>query len=151
MPTKTGTPPSYSVDFKDRGQVSILHFSPYDVSQNILLVGLPNKILIGSVCIDDDLNFQILAEFNYGVYCSALALSPETIIDTPCPLLLFCAGGQDFDLNVFKSDLCDDTLCTVSTCKGLLAGFFLLSLGFVKCDKKLETTCDRSIFMFKNC
>lgn len=114
MPAKLGTLPSYNVDLKDWGQVSVLHFSQHEVSQNILLVGLPNKILVGLVNVDDDLEFKVFAEFNYVVYCTALALSPETVIHTSPPLLLFCAGGKDFNLCVFKSDLKDDNPCTVS-------------------------------------
>lgn len=54
---KSHSEPSFSVDLGDHGQIYAILFSPFEYSQDIILVAFSNKILLGAV------NFQVVTFF----------------------------------------------------------------------------------------
>lgn len=51
-PRKNENEPLYSTCLSQYGQITAVHFSPYEWSQNIILIAFPSKILVGHITID---------------------------------------------------------------------------------------------------
>ncbi|KAB0800098.1 hypothetical protein PPYR_07978 [Photinus pyralis] len=105
----SGSEPNYVINFEEAGLISVIHFSPYESSQDLLLIAFPTKILVTQLIIQDNVSLKELAQLHNGVTCTALALSSETSISTlPCNVV-FCVAGDDYKIRVFKSDLALDS------------------------------------------
>lgn len=53
------TKPSFELDFSDHGQIVSVVFSPYEYSQEVILVQFSNKIIVGTV------SFQVSVSFKF--------------------------------------------------------------------------------------
>ncbi|KAK4886425.1 hypothetical protein RN001_002696 [Aquatica leii] len=102
---KTATHPTFVTSFQETGQISVIHLSPYEISQDLILIAFPTKILLGQLIFQDTIEFKQLAEFNNEVASTALALSSETAINTLPQSVIFCSAGVDYKLRIYKSDL----------------------------------------------
>ncbi|KAK5643283.1 hypothetical protein RI129_007128 [Pyrocoelia pectoralis] len=97
--------PNYVINFEEAGLISVIHFSPYELSQDLLLIALPTKILVTQLIIQENISLKELAQMHNGVTCMALAISSETTINTFPHNVVFCSAGDDYKIRLFKSDL----------------------------------------------
>ncbi|RZC40989.1 nucleoporin Nup37 [Asbolus verrucosus] len=103
----------YKKDLSEYGQILAVEISPFVLSQDIILIGFETKILLGHLKIDEQLEFDILADFKHESRCTSLTISPETSISILPNNIIFTAAGSDYRLRVFKSDLRRDNACKV--------------------------------------
>ncbi|KAF5285623.1 hypothetical protein FQR65_LT13104 [Abscondita terminalis] len=116
------TQPDFVINFEESGQISIIHLSPYETSQDLLLIAFPAKILLAQLVIQNKIELKHLAKFNNEVACTALALSSETGINTLPQTVIFCSAGSDYKLRIYKSELGKELYCKV---------FFNISMLFI--------------------
>lgn len=139
--TKIFSEPSYLKNLSEYGQIIFILFSPYEASQDVLLVAFKEKILVGhldlsvrenvSYCLffmiinfkDNGIDITFLSEFPHPSRCTALSISPETLLTVKPSILTFCSAGSDFAIRVYNGDLADNNVCKVS--------FFLFNLMYV--------------------
>lgn len=58
---------------------------------------------------------KILTEFANPVRCTTLSISPDTSLTALPNQVIFCAGGNDFKLRIFSSDLEENNTCKVGS------------------------------------
>lgn len=56
---KIDTKPSFELDFADHGQIVSVAFSPYEYSQEVILIQFPNKIIVGVLSLQVNTNYLI--------------------------------------------------------------------------------------------
>lgn len=57
------TKPSFELDFSDHGQIVAVVFSPYEYSQEVILIQFSNKVIVGVV------SFQVSTSFSFIRLC----------------------------------------------------------------------------------
>ncbi|XP_017772692.1 PREDICTED: nucleoporin Nup37 [Nicrophorus vespilloides] len=98
------------VDFSNYGNILRVTFSPFEWSQDLLIIAFPNKIIVVHFKYNDTLELQILSEFHYGGLCTAISISPETNI-LPLNIKFCIANTKEFVLQVFSKE--EDSLCKI--------------------------------------
>ncbi|KAK9873054.1 hypothetical protein WA026_020788 [Henosepilachna vigintioctopunctata] len=107
--------PLYTKDMSEYGQICCIEVSQFDWSQDVILLGFVNKILLGYLKFTDIVEVEIISEFPFPCRCSCLSISMETNISALPSVVLFCAAGTDFKIRVIQTDLSDDSSCKVLT------------------------------------
>ncbi|KAG5876269.1 hypothetical protein JTB14_013006 [Gonioctena quinquepunctata] len=105
--------PFYVEDLSDHGQILHIQFSPFEWSQDVLLVGFKKKILLTHLDLVDAIRMKIVSEFQHPARCTTLSISPDTSLSTLPNKAVFCVGGNDFKLRIITSNLADDNTCLV--------------------------------------
>ncbi|KAF5302276.1 hypothetical protein FQA39_LY10315 [Lamprigera yunnana] len=108
---RTTVDPNFIVNLDESGQISVAQFSPYEISQDLLLIAFPTKILLAQLMLKDNIELKNITEFNIGLTCTALVMSSETSLNTFPPNVVFCSASTDFKLRTFKSDLGNESYC----------------------------------------
>ncbi|KAK9752536.1 WD domain, G-beta repeat [Popillia japonica] len=103
--------PYYSMNLAEHGEILAVHYSPYEWSQDIMLIVFSNKILVLQLDHQDKLKFDVIAEFQHNVICTNTFLSAETALNIVPVNIQFCTAGVDFKLRIFKGNLSDDNTC----------------------------------------
>ncbi|CAG9856616.1 unnamed protein product [Phyllotreta striolata] len=104
--------PFYSKVISENEQILCIEFSQFEWSQDVILIGFKSKIVLAHLEIDP-FDVKIITEFAHPVRCTTLSISPDTSLALSPREVLFCAGGADFKLRIFKSDLGETNLCKV--------------------------------------
>ncbi|XP_057651980.1 nucleoporin Nup37 [Diorhabda carinulata] len=105
--------PFYVKQLSEYGQIVCIQFSPFEWSQDVFLIGFKKKILLAHLEITDILSVKIVTEFSHPVRCTTLSISPDTSLVALPSKVVFCAGGSDFKIRVFNSDLSENSTCKV--------------------------------------
>ncbi|KAJ8972533.1 hypothetical protein NQ317_013848 [Molorchus minor] len=111
---KVFSEPNFTKNLSEHGQIVNVYFSPFDWSQDLLLIGFEKKILLSHLEIsNDNIDVTFLTEFMHPCRCTTLSFSPVASITTIPNQILFCTGGNDFKLRIYSSDLLDNNTCKV--------------------------------------
>ncbi|CAH1159790.1 unnamed protein product [Phaedon cochleariae] len=110
---KNSSEPCVIEDLTEHGQILYIQFSPFEWSQDVLLVGFREKILLVHIDISDKICIKVLTEFSHQARCTTISMSPETSLTSLPNQVVFCAAGNDFKLRIFSSDLDENSKCLV--------------------------------------
>ncbi|KAJ8932453.1 hypothetical protein NQ318_019387 [Aromia moschata] len=67
--------PNFIKKFSEHGQIIRVHFSPFERSQDLILIGFEKKILLAHLEIDDYVAMKVLMEFVHPCRCTTLSFS----------------------------------------------------------------------------
>ncbi|CAG2055412.1 unnamed protein product [Timema podura] len=102
--------PSHIINIAD--EVIKAEFSPFEWSQNLLCIALPNKIIVASIRfpeddeeLDADPEYLELEKFSQKHRTLAIAWSPETSLNVFPKTVAFCSAASDHKLRLYNSDL----------------------------------------------
>ncbi|XP_045479741.1 nucleoporin Nup37 [Harmonia axyridis] len=110
---KTYTKPLYTKDLSEHGQITCIELSQFELSQDVVLIGFGNKILLGYFKFTDNVELEIISEFPIPCRCTCLSISPETSLSAVPNSLSFCGAGTDFKIRHIKTDLENESFCKI--------------------------------------
>ncbi|KAJ8964037.1 hypothetical protein NQ314_005177 [Rhamnusium bicolor] len=110
---KVFSEPNFVKNLSEHGQIIHVEFSPFEWSQDLILIGFEKKILLAHLEIGDHVDVKILTEFVHPCRSTTLSISPESSLSALPNQILFCAGGNDFKLRIYSSDLLENNTCKV--------------------------------------
>ncbi|XP_065158113.1 nucleoporin Nup37 [Atheta coriaria] len=91
------------IDLQETSSIKSVHFSPYEWSQDTIIVVLEDLIIVGQVSIQDTISLKKLCEIEYSGAYTALSISPDACISTLPIHIQFCvADTKDFNLRVYS-------------------------------------------------
>ncbi|XP_014204871.1 nucleoporin Nup37 isoform X1 [Copidosoma floridanum] len=105
--------PSFKLNFEM--QIHCVEWSPYEWSEDLICIGLENKIIIASIKFQEednqleDISYTQLKVFNPEGRVHAIAWSPETSLSVVPKLLSFSVASADFKIRLFNSNLIDES------------------------------------------
>ncbi|KAL3265887.1 hypothetical protein HHI36_010078 [Cryptolaemus montrouzieri] len=110
---KSSTKPTCVKDLSEHGQITCIEVSQYEWSQDTILIGFENKILLGYLKFKESVEVEIISQFPLPCPCTYLNMSVETNLNAIPSMVLFCAAGTDFKIRVIKTDLENDNACKI--------------------------------------